>query len=52
MDACYDFVPIYQQLLNMKAYGIIDYNKRNEGELIGFNEHFAPTCVREHSFDT
>jgi len=50
MDAGYDYVPIYQQLLNMKAYGIIAYNKRNEGELIGFDEHFAPTCVREHSY--
>jgi transposase len=50
MDAGYDFVQIYQQLLNMKAYGIIAYNKRNEGEMIGFDEHFAPTCVREHSY--
>jgi transposase len=50
MDAGYDYVPIYQQLLNMKAYGIIAYNKRNEGEMIGFDEHFAPTCVREHSY--
>jgi transposase len=50
MDAGYDFVPIYQQLLTMKAYGIIAYNKRNEGEIIGFDENFAPTCVREHSY--
>ena len=50
MDAGYDYVPIYQQLLNMKAYGIIAYNKRNEGEMLGFDEHFAPTCVREHSY--
>jgi transposase len=50
MDAGYDYVPIYQQLLNIKAYGIIAYNKRNEGEIIGFDEHFAPTCVREHSY--
>jgi transposase len=52
MDAGYDFVPIYQQLLNMKAYGIIAYNKRNEGEMIGFDEHFAPTCVREYGMST
>ena len=50
MDAGYDYVPIYQQLLNMKAYGIIAYNKCNEGEMIGFDEHFAPTYVREHSY--
>lgn len=50
MDAGYDYVPIYQQLLIMKAYGIIAYNKRNEGEMIGFDEHFSPTCVREHSY--
>jgi transposase len=50
MDAGYDYVPIYQQLLNMKTHGIIAYNKRNEGEMIGFDEHFAPTCVREHSY--
>jgi hypothetical protein len=26
------------------------YNKRNEGEMVGFDEHFAPTCLREHSY--
>jgi len=34
----------------MKAKGIIAYNKRNEGELLDFDEHFDPTCVREHSY--
>src|SRR5699024_8114616 len=29
---------------------VIAYNKRNEGEPIGFDEHFAPTCFREHSY--
>ncbi len=24
--------------------------KRNESELLGFDEHFRPTCVREHSY--
>src|SRR5699024_7063084 len=28
----------------------ISYNKRNETELIGFDKHFAPTCLREHSY--
>lgn len=48
MDAGFDFLPIYQQLLSMKAYGIIA--KRNEGEIFGFDENFAPTCLREHSY--
>jgi transposase len=50
MDAGYDYLPIYRQLLNMKVLGIIAYNKRNEGEILGFDENFAPTCVREHSY--
>ena len=50
MDAGYDYMPIYQQIHSMEAHAIIAYNKRNEGEMIGFNEHFAPTCVREHSY--
>ncbi|QOS99864.1 transposase [Brevibacterium sp. JNUCC-42] len=29
---------------------IVAYNKRNEGEIIGFDSHFAPTCVRECSY--
>lgn len=49
MDAGYDYMPIYQQAHSMEAHAIIAYNKRNEGEMMGFNEHFAPTCVREHS---
>lgn len=50
MDAGYDYVPIYQQISRMNAHAIIAYNKRNEGEIIGFDQHFAPTCVREHSY--
>ena len=29
---------------------VIPYNVRNEGEILGFDEHFRPTCVREHSY--
>ena len=29
---------------------VIPYNVRREGEYIGFDEHFRPTCVREHSY--
>lgn len=50
MDAGNDYTPIYQQLLRMDAHTIIAYNKRREGEMEGFDKHFAPTCVREHSY--
>ncbi|WP_066148204.1 transposase [Neobacillus novalis] len=50
MDAGYDYTPIYQQLLRMDAHSIIAYNKRREGEMEGYDKHFAPTCVREHSY--
>ncbi len=50
MDAGYDYTPIYEQIQRMEAHANIAYNKRNEGEVIGFDEHFAPTCVREHSY--
>lgn len=48
--AGYDSVPIYQQIYRMKAHSILAYNKRNEGEIIGFDPHFAPACVREYSY--
>lgn len=50
LDAGYDLRPIYQQLSNLGIHGVIAYNRRNEKEVIGFDEHFAPTCVREHSY--
>jgi len=50
MDAGYDYEPIYQQVYQMKQQSIIAYNKRNESEPLGFDKHFAPTCVREHSY--
>lgn len=34
----------------MGHQSVIAYNKRNEPEPIGFDKHFAPTCVREHSY--
>ena len=49
-DAGYDYAPIYQQLSNQNLQAVIPYNRRNEGEVIGFDEHFAPTCVLEHSY--
>ncbi len=50
MDADYDYEPIYKEIRQTKAQAIIAYNRRRESELVGFNEHFAPTCVREHSY--
>jgi transposase len=37
MDARYDSVPIYQQIYRMEAHSILAYNKRNEGETLGFD---------------
>lgn len=34
----------------MNAQSVIAYNKKNESDPIGFNKHFAPTCLREHSY--
>lgn len=45
MDAGYDLLPIYQQIHKMGMHSIIAYNKRNVGEVLGYDEHFAPTCV-------
>ncbi|MYL35575.1 transposase [Pontibacillus yanchengensis] len=50
LDAGYDFPAIYKQIHQLQGYSIIAYNKRNEPEPIGFDQHFAPTCVREHSY--
>src|SRR5699024_3482932 len=49
MDAGYDYEPIYEQVHRMGQQSVIAYNKRNEGESIGFDKHFAPNCFREHS---
>ncbi len=50
MDAGYDYKPIYKQVYQIGLQSVIAYNKRNEPEPVGFNKHFAPTCVREHSY--
>ena len=50
MDAGYDFEPIYEQIHRMGHQSNIAYNKRNEREMIGYDQHFAPTCFREHSY--
>lgn len=50
MDAGYDYEAIYKQVHQMGHQSVIAYNRRNEPEPIGFNKHFAPTCLREHSY--
>lgn len=50
MDAGYDYEPIYEQIHRMGHQAVIAYNKRCEPEPIGFDKHFAPACVREHSY--
>ncbi len=50
MDAGYDYDTIYEQVHRMKGYSLIAYNKKNEAVPLGFDENFAPTCVREHSY--
>ncbi|GBF11204.1 IS5/IS1182 family transposase [Tepidibacillus sp. HK-1] len=50
MDAGYDYEPIYTHIHRMGHQAVIAYNKRNEPEPLGFDKHFAPTCVREHSY--
>ena len=49
MDAGYDYEPIYTQIHRMGHRAVIAYNKRNEPEVVGFDKHFAPTCVREYT---
>ena len=50
MDAGYDYEPIYTQVHQMGQQSVIAYNRRNEPEPVGFDRHFAPTCVREHAY--
>lgn len=49
-DAGYDVEPIYRQAVSQSMRVVIPYNVRREGEYIGFDEHFRPTCVREHRY--
>lgn len=49
-DAGYDYEPIYRQALNQTMRVVIPYNVRRESEMVGFDTHFQPTCVREHSY--
>ncbi|GAA0358770.1 IS1182 family transposase [Bacillus horti] len=50
MDSGYDYAAVYKQVSRIRAQSVIAYNKKNESEPVGFDKHFAPTCVREHSY--
>lgn len=50
MDTDYDYEPIYQHVHHMNQQSNIAYNRRNEPEILGFDQHFAPTCFREHFY--
>lgn len=45
-DSGYDYEPIYRQALHQTIKVVIPYNVRREGEVIGFDQHFHPTCAR------
>lgn len=49
-DAGYDYEAIYRQILNQDMRAVIPYVMRRESEMVGFDGHFRPTCVREHSY--
>lgn len=50
LDAGYDYEAIYRQILNQDMKAVIPYVMRRESEMVGFDAHFRPTCVREHSY--
>lgn len=50
LDKGYDYEAIYRYILSQGMNPVIPYVKRNEPELLGFDEYFRPTCVREHSY--
>lgn len=49
-DAGYDFNPIYQQIKNMKARALIDYNPRSEQLPEDKDKYFRPKCQNGHSY--
>lgn len=43
-------MPPYRQALHQTMRIVIPYNVRRGGEMVGFDQYFRPTCVREHSY--
>lgn len=50
LDKGYDFKAIYEYIHRIKSRSIIAHRIKHEPENAGFDENFAPTCVREHSY--
>lgn len=50
MDDGYDHEPMHRQLHKMGISGIIADNRRRETSAIGYDEHFAPVCIKQHSY--
>ena len=50
VDTGYNYESIYQQVCQTDLQSVIVYNERNDSEPLGFDKHFAPTCVREHAY--
>lgn len=49
-DAGYDYHPIYQQVRNMGARPLVDYNPRNEQLPDDRDKYFRPKCQKGHSY--
>lgn len=49
-DAGYDYSPIYQQVQNMGAKALIDYNPRNEQLPEDKDKYFRPKCPKGYSY--
>lgn len=46
----YDYQPIYEQVKNMGAKPLIDYNPRNEQVPENRDKYFRPKCQNGHSY--
>lgn len=49
-DAGYDFDAVYRQIRRNGSKPLIDYNPRNEGPIVGKDEHFRPVCKEGHPY--
>lgn len=48
IDVGCDYETNYKQVYQMKGFSIIAYNKSNVSD--NLDEHFEPTCIKEHSY--
>jgi transposase len=49
-DAGYDFDAVYEQIQQIGAKPLIDYNPRNEAPIEGKDKDFKPVCKEGHSY--